>query len=73
MDETDAWIGLQDPQGTYTWNWEDGTQFGFTNWLINEPNDPNDKCVYVSNFFLLLYYILIILCKRFYSNFIYDF
>ncbi|XP_041471501.1 alpha-N-acetylgalactosamine-specific lectin-like [Lytechinus variegatus] len=43
----DLWIGLHQPDPNGIFVWSDGTQFNYTNWRNNEPNNGggNEDCV----------------------------
>ena len=48
------WFGLRDPSGENDWAWSDGTEYEFTDWYQNNPNDVGERCGYVSIHFIHL-------------------
>lgn len=42
----EIWLDLEDPQGTFTWVWKDGSPLSLTNlWFSGEPNNKGqEKC-----------------------------
>nr|ACY68717.1 C-type lectin isoform 1 [Parasuta nigriceps] len=47
----DVWIGLNDPGENRTWEWTDGSDFGYTSWRIFEPGnaDRGEYCAKLSS------------------------
>ena len=42
-----TWIGGK--MGTFEYEWEDGSEFGYTNWYSSEPN-YNGECIFMSSY-----------------------
>ena len=41
-------------RGENDWAWSDGTEYEFTDWYQNNPNDVGERCGYVSIHFIHL-------------------
>ncbi|KAH7703540.1 macrophage mannose receptor 1-like protein [Aphelenchoides avenae] len=41
---TSVWIGLFDRDGSFNWNWMDGTPYDYNNFAPGEPS-PNELCM----------------------------
>ena len=46
------WIGGSDQEEEGIWKWSDGSEWNFTHWLTNEPNNrySNENCIQIGLF-----------------------
>ena len=49
--EKNFWIGLSDIEKEGNWQWEDGSNWSFSNWIPKQPNNAkgNQDCVAISS------------------------